>query len=162
MTAIMKKGSILCTCALLLTLLLALPGAAVANAVEAPGASTRVLITVGDTVIEAELNNSPAAAAFLKILPAALPMRRVYDREFYTVLSEALPFEGQQTFEQYELGDIAFWTKGDYFGILYSFDRPELSAPIVKVGRVTSSLDAFKTLGSNVVLKFELAKGEKQ
>lgn len=149
-----KKGSLVFSCVLLLALL----GAAIVRAAEEPATTATVRITAGDTIIEAELNNSPAAVAFLKTLPVTLSMRRLYDREFYTVLDEALPIEGQQAFEQYELGDIAFWTKGNYFGILYSFDRPQLSSPIVKVGSVTSSLEEVRNLGSGTAMKFELVK----
>lgn len=118
--------------------------------------TTKVRITAAMTVIEAEFNDSPAAREFITRLPLTLPMRRLHQREFYTVLDHGLPTQGQETHEIYELGDIAFWTRGDYFGILYSFDRPKMSAPIVKLGKVTSGLGIFEELDSRLEMRFEL------
>lgn len=84
-------------------------------------------------------------------------MQRLFDREYYAVLPKALSKEGKLQ-ETYELGDVAFWTSGDYFGLLFSYERPTLSAPVIVMGKVTTDLAVFDTLGGAVDMLFAIGK----
>ncbi len=116
---------------------------------------TLIRITAGEKVLFATLNDTQTARDFMATLPRTLPMKRLFDREYYAVLPKALSKEGK-TQETYELGDVAFWTRGDYFGLLFSYERPKLSAPIIVMGRMTSDLAVFDTLGDGIDMLFEV------
>lgn len=116
---------------------------------------TIVRITVGNKVLFATLNDTKTAQDFIATLPRTLPMKRLFDREYYTVLPTALSKEGRMQ-ETYELGDVAFWTAGDYFGLLFSYERPKLSAPIIVMGKVATDLAVFNTLEGAEDMLFEV------
>ena len=140
------------------TVLVGMTAGALAASGQANGPKeTLIRITAGDKVIFAALNESKTAQDFIATLPKTLSMQKLHEREFYTVLPTALSKDGT-TQETYELGDVAFWTKGNYFGLLYSYDRPQLSAPIIVIGKVTSDLAVFNTLNRAVDMRFEVEK----
>jgi hypothetical protein len=117
---------------------------------------TQIRITAGSTIVYGYLNNTRTAQDFIATLPRTLPMIRLHDAEYYTVLPAPLSLEGihQRT---YESGDIAFWTSGDFFGVIFR-ERPPLRNPIIVIGRVTSDLTIFNNLGRNVDMRFEIAR----
>lgn len=84
--------------------------------------SNQIEINTGDTVIEAELNNSPAAQKFKEQLTQTISMQRMGDHEYYGRLEEDLVLsENLQT--GYSIGDLAFWTPGNLFALY--FDEPD-------------------------------------
>ncbi|MGL4208539.1 MAG: cyclophilin-like fold protein [Candidatus Adiutrix sp.] len=125
------------------------------NAMANDGGGVPIKITVGEQVITAVLNDSPASLEFIRSLPQEISMARLFDREYYAVLPEALPIHGP-TQTTYELGDVAFWTRGNYFGLLFSHERPTLSAPIIIMGQVTSDLSVLAALGPAETMLFEV------
>lgn len=122
---------------------------------EATGTAIRII--AGDITLSAVLDDNKTAREFIATLPRTLPMQRLFNREYYTVLPTALSKDGK-TQESYELGDIAFWTSGDYFGLLYSYERPKLSSPIIVIGKITSDLAIFNTLDRTMDMRFEIVK----
>ena len=139
-----------------LILLVSVSAASLANSNQESGRKeTTIRITSGDKVILATLNDTQTAQDFIATLPRTLPMKRLFDREYYAVLPTALSKEGKRQ-ETYELGDIAFWTSGDYFGLLFSYERPKLSAPIIVMGKVTTDLAVFDTFGEAANMLFEV------
>lgn len=140
--------------AMMLTTVMSMTSAVLAASGE-DNRQTIVRITVGNKVLFATLNDTKTAQDFIATLPRTLPMKRLFDREYYTVLPTALSKEGRMQ-ETYELGDVAFWTAGDYFGLLFSYERPKLSAPIIVMGKVTTDLAVFNTLEGAEDMLFEV------
>lgn len=64
--------------------------------------------------------------------------------------------EGGKLRETYAPGEVAFWTPVDCFGLLFSYERPKLSAPTIVMGKVNADPAAFDTLGGAVDMLFEV------
>jgi hypothetical protein len=56
--------------------------------------STPIIITVGDKVITATLDNSELSQEFIKLLPQTISMSRLKDREYYGRIQEAFQQTG--------------------------------------------------------------------
>ena len=88
-------------------------------------------------------------------LPAAQAFGAWFGQWFSPYQANPLGLNPLRTLLQ-QLGDVAFWTRGDYFGLLFSYERPKLSAPIIVMGRMTSDLAVFDTLGDGIDMLFEV------
>lgn len=123
----------------------------------AESAASEISITVGDTVISAELNDSEAAREFAAALPMTVSMTRMGEHEYYGSLDTPLTHtEDLQT--GYTVGDLAFWTPGNLFAVY--FDEPD-EAPegLMILGRITSNMDVFDDMASSVEMQIELREG---
>lgn len=116
---------------------------------------TDIRITIGDSAIEAVLNDSEAAKEFAAMLPVTLSMTRMGEHEYYGSLEMPLT-HGTDLQTGYTVGDLAFWTPGDLFAMY--FDEPE-DAPegLMILGRITTDLSVFDNLGSPEEVSIELA-----
>lgn len=120
-------------------------------------AASEISITVGDTVIFAQLNDSEAAREFAEALPVTVPMTRMGEHEYYGSLDTPLTHtEDLQT--GYTVGDLAFWTPGDLFAVY--FDEPD-EAPegLMILGRITSNMEVFDDMAGSVEMQIELREG---
>ena len=106
---------------------------------------TPITIAVGETSMTAILNDSDAAKSFIRLLPQTLSMNRLFDREYYTTLPEALASGGSDLQQTYEVGDVAYWPSQRYFGLLFDHTRP-LSSPIIILGKITSDVHVLETM----------------
>lgn len=123
----------------------------------AESAASEISITVGDTVISAELNDSEAAREFAAALPMTVSMTRMGEHEYYGSLDTPLTHtEDLQT--GYTVGDLAFWTPGNLFAVY--FDEPD-EAPegLMILGRITSDMAVFNDMASSVEMQIELREG---
>lgn len=116
-------------------------------------AGTRMTITAGGVSMSAVLDDSEATRSWLRTLPRQLPMTRLFDREYYATLPEALAHEGTTQLD-FEPGDVAYWPSGQYFGILFAHTRP-LSSPIVVLGKVSPhAVNQLEALGDTETMVF--------
>lgn len=123
----------------------------------AESAASEISITVGDTVISAELNDREAAREFAAVLPMTVSMTRMGEHEYYGSLDTPLTHtEDLQT--GYTVGDLAFWTPGDLFAVY--FDEPD-EAPegLMILGRITSDMAVFDDMAGSVEMQIELRAG---
>ena len=118
-----------------------------------PNEGQPVDIIMGERTITAVINDSSAGSNFLEMLPLPLTMARLYDREYYTALPKTLAVS-EPPVKDYQIGDIAYWPDWNYIGILFSKTRP-LSSPVIILGRVTSGLEIFEDMGSEIDLIFQ-------
>ncbi|SFV44163.1 cyclophilin-like fold protein [Mammaliicoccus sciuri] len=118
--------------------------------------SNQIEIKTGDTVIEAELNNSPAAQKFKEQLPQTISMQRMGDHEYYGRLEENLASsENLQT--GYSIGDLAFWTPGNLFALY--FDEPETDPEgLMILGKVISDIKEVVRLDNNEDMEIRIVK----
>lgn len=116
-----------------------------------------ITITVGDTVVSAQLNDSPAARQFAGMLPVTLSMTRMGDHEYYDALPDPITEEGNTLQTGYTVGDLAFWTPGDLFALY--FDEPERDPEgLIILGNITSDLSVFDLLGNPEEVTIQLVK----
>ena len=106
-----------------------------------------ITITVGNTIIEARLNESEAAQEFARQLPQTISMRRMGEHEYYGSLDESLT-HAENTQVGYEIGDIAFWTPGNLFALY--FDTPQSDPEgLMILGEITSDIEEVRALSNN-------------
>ena len=115
---------------------------------------TKIKITVGDTEIDAVLNNTVASQELINSLPVTVSMTRMGEHEYYGSIGKSLSeTDEQQT--GYEIGDIAYWTPGDL--LAFYFDEPDKDPEgLIILGRITTDISVFDNLKSNEQMKIEL------
>jgi hypothetical protein len=129
----------------------ATPAAATAEATPAaatdPNGGTPITIIIGDTRIEATLNDSAVAKEFAAMLPITLPWFRNAGIEYITELSAPLTETGP-FYTDVRAGDIVYYNPLDSITIIYA---PTSSVPtLTKMGVITSDLSVFRDLPDNV------------
>jgi hypothetical protein len=135
----------------------ATPAAATAEATPAaatdPNGGTPITIIIGDTRIEATLNDSAVAKEFAAMLPITLPWFRNAGIEYITELSAPLTETGP-FYTDVRAGDIVYYNPLDSITIIYA---PTSSVPtLTKMGVITSDLSVFRDLPDNVDMRIEL------
>lgn len=106
-----------------------------------------ITITIGSTVVTAQLNDTPAAQEFAASLPITVSMTRMGEHEYYGSLEAPLSEEGNTLQTGYEVGDLAFWTPGDLFALY--FDEPQREPEgLMILGRITSDISIFDGMGN--------------
>lgn len=132
-----------------------LPTPAPVNAA-ANTATTPVIVTIGDIELEGYLNDSAESRQFIRMMPITVSMVRFGGREYYGGIQGriSLTREGQFHFEN---GDITYSPRNNTVAIFYAqTDRPNLTMPIVPLGKVTSDLAIFDNLGRSADVSFRL------
>lgn len=117
-----------------------------------------VRITIGNTVIDGVLNNSPEAHQFMAMLPQTITMGEFGGREYYGGISGSIAVESQGKYN-FEDGEITYCPANNTAAIFYSqSDRPNLTMEIFSMGKVVSDLAVFDQLDSRVDITFELVQ----
>lgn len=121
-------------------------------------AETALTITIGDTVLEGVLYDTPLAQEISGYFPLTVSMFGFGGREYYGGV-DFYPENwegGQVTFEN---GDITYCEAHHNMAIFYAqTDDPILSVEVSPIGRVTSDLAVFDSLSGNVDVTFALAE----
>lgn len=121
---------------------------------EEPAATIDIILTAGDTVITATLDNSETTSEFLATLPRTLTMNRYGDREYYGRI-EAISENGE-TIADFENGDVTYYPAGPSFAIFFAGEDRSDQSGLIRIGKITSDLSVFDTLGESVEIQIEL------
>lgn len=116
--------------------------------------TTNIVITAGDVVITATLDNSETTEAFLATLPRTLTMNRYGDREYYGRI-EAISENGE-SIPDFENGDVTYYPAGPSFAIFFDGEDRSSQGGLIRMGKITSDLSVFDTLGETVEVQIEL------
>ena len=116
--------------------------------------TTDIVIIVGDAAITATLDNSETTEAFLATLPRTLTMNRYGDREYYGRI-EAIPENGE-SIPDFKNGDVTYYPAGPSFAILFDGEDRSSQGGLIRMGKITSDLSVFDTLGETVEVQIEL------
>ena len=125
---------------------------------EALAEQTVIRLAFGDTVMSAVLDDSETSRAFIKMLPLTLTMNRYADREYYAVLGE-LPENGV-AIDDFENGDVAYYTDGKSLAIFFGNADTSSQDGLIRMGRITSDLSLFDTVGERAEVTISLSAGE--
>lgn len=129
------------------------------QSVEASSAEmAEITMTVGDTVITAELTDSETTRAFLETLPRSLTMNRYGEREYYGRI-DALSENGE-AIPDFENGDVTYYPAGPSFAIFFAGEDSSNQGGLIRMGRVTSDLSVFDTLGDTVEMHITIQEQE--
>lgn len=115
----------------------------------------RIAMTTGTTVITADLHDNPTTRDFVASLPVTMPMTRWGEREYYGKVDKRLSDKGRQQ-NGFEDGDVAYYVPGTSFAVFFNNKvNPDISHLIV-MGKVTSDLSVFESLGESLTVRIEL------
>ena len=119
---------------------------------------TAITITVGDTVLDGVLYDTPLANEIREYFPLTVSMVGFGGREYYGGV-DFYPenWEGGQT--TFENGHITYCEDHHNMAIFYAqTDDPILSVEVSPIGMITSDLSVFEELPRNVDVTFALAE----
>ena len=125
---------------------------------EADTEQPEIELSFGDTVMTAVLDDSETSRAFIKMLPLTLTMNRYADREYYAALGE-LPENGA-VIDDFENGDVTYYTDGKSLAIFFGNADTSSQDGLIRMGRITSDLSLFDTVGESVEVTISLAESE--
>ena len=125
---------------------------------EADTEQTEIELSFGDTVMSAALDDSETSRAFIKMLPLTLTMNRYADREYYAALGE-LPENGA-AIDDFENGDVTYYTDGKSLAIFFGNADTSSQSGLIRMGRITSDLSLFDTVGEHAEVTISLAESE--
>ena len=119
---------------------------------------TEIELSFDDTVMTAALDDSETSRAFIKMLPLTLTMNRYADREYYAALGE-LPENGV-AIDDFENGDVTYYTDGKSLAIFFGNADTSSQSGLIRMGRITSDLSLFDTVGERGEVTISLSAGE--
>ena len=117
---------------------------------------TAIQILAGSHVLDGVIYDTALAQELKERFPMTVSMGRYGGREYYGGIdfTPAAAGNGQLNFEN---GDITYCRTNNTMAIFYAqTDRPNLTMEVVPIGKVTSDLSVFDTLGSSESITFRL------
>ena len=119
---------------------------------------TEIELAFGDSVMTAVLDDSETSRAFIRMLPLTLAMNRYADREYYAALGE-LPENGA-AIDDFENGDVTYYTDGKSLAIFFGNADTSSQDGLIRMGRITSDLSLFDTVGESEEVTISLSESE--
>ena len=115
-----------------------------------------ILITFGETVVSATLDNNPTANDFRSLLPLAVTLEDHAGTEKITYLPRKLSTAGAPDGFTPVAGDLAYYAPWGNLAIYYRDFR--YSPGLIRLGRITSPLEALRFKG-DVQARIAIAQG---
>jgi len=110
-----------------------------------PSKETKVVLTIGDTKVEAVLNDSTTAKDLLSKLPYTVRLNR-YEFDYCGIIQQPLNFDESDMHNGWKDGDICL--AGDYFTILFAGqEQSESHSGLITIGRIENNLSLIEKLG---------------
>lgn len=122
--------------------------------------ATALDITVGTKKLAGVLEATPLAEEIRAMMPLTVTMVNYGNREYYGGI-ETRPQNISGGSLYFENGDITYCPRNNTLAIFYAKarkDRPPLTMEVIKIGRVTSDLAVFDTLGSSEAISFAVSR----
>ena len=122
--------------------------------------ATKILLSLGEVKLEAELNDSETAKAIEKALPLEISLSRWGD-EYYGSCAVAVE-QFEDTRELMEIGELAYWPPGKAFCIFFgptpasNDNRPRAASAVNPIGNLKGDVASLKELGPNIQVRIEL------
>ena len=117
--------------------------------------SINIKIEAEGIIIKGTLTPSETANDFLELLPLEIKMTNFYDREYAGGLGTELSTNGKRI-DTFTNGDITYYVAGRALAIFYDKDDSSRQGDLIKMGKITSSLDYFKDLSDEEVFTVSL------
>ena len=118
---------------------------------------TKILLTVGEHQLSAELNDSAVSSQFVETLPASIRMTRWGDEYYGSCGISASETDGAR--EIMSVGEIAFWNPGSALCLFFgptpasTDEKPRAASPVVPMGFITGDVSVLKSLGGSIDLE---------
>jgi len=121
---------------------------------------TEIILTAGDTIIPAGLNDSRAARELIGRLPCTVRLHR-YEHDYCGVMSPPLSYDEGDLHHGWQNGDIAFAADGGYFAILYKDEEiSQQFGNLVTLGKLSGAPSVMESLDAEISLRIELKKAQ--
>lgn len=117
--------------------------------------NTKISVNVNGKTLEGELHDTALAAEIKSHFPLKVYLYGWGGREFYGSLdfTPKTKVKGQFRFDN---GDITYCAQNNSIAIFYAqTSRPNLTMEVVPIGKITSDLSVFSSLGSGADFTFE-------
>ncbi|MDE6788434.1 MAG: hypothetical protein K2J47_03840 [Ruminococcus sp.] len=117
---------------------------------------TNIQISVGDHELEGVIYDTPLAKEIMEMMPLTVSMVGYGGREYYGSMPSVPKNsgDGQLNFEN---GDITYCPTNNTLAIFYAqTSRPNLTMEVIPIGKVTSDLSVFDTLGIRENITFSI------
>ena len=104
-----------------------------------------IRITAGDVSLQAELNDSPVAAAILAALPIEASGNRWGEEIYFSIPVHEKGAPDARA--DMEVGELAYWPPGNAFCIFFGptpasdGDQPRAASPVNPIGRVVDDVE---------------------
>jgi len=124
---------------------------------------TEIIITIGDTIVTAELDNSDTAQQFVNLLPQTISMTRGRERVYYGRINDgSLGYNEEDIKVEAENGDLAYWFSGNSLSLFFNVTEgnSDVNSGIVVFGKITSDLSALYKMDSSETMTVTLASDE--
>ena len=126
--------------------------------------TTPIRISAGDVSVEAELNDSPTAAAVLDALPIEESGNRWGDEIYFSIpVTQPLASDARADMQ---VGELAYWPPGQAFCIFFGptpasdSDAPRAASPVNPIGRVVGDAKSLKTVPDGCTVRIERQQAE--
>ena len=118
----------------------------------AMGADMKIQISINNTKIYGELNDSAASNDLWRQLPLKLKMYPHQSREIYANMSL---IHSDKTVNSYNVGDIAYWTPGDALVLYYG---PGYTDNLIIMGKMTTDYSELSEITKPTMVLIERIK----
>lgn len=118
------------------------------------GTLPAMVIDIGKSTLQVELNDGQAAAQLAAALPLEVSMTRWGD-EYYGTLPVSIS-SGERRRDLFEIGEVALWPSGNALCIFFGptpasvADEPRMASPGIPLGRVVSGVNVLGPLGARL------------
>jgi len=118
------------------------------------GTLPAMVIDIGKSTLQVELNDGQAAAQLAAALPLEVSMTRWGD-EYYGTLPASIS-SGEKRRDVFEIGEVALWPSGNALCIFFGptpasvADEPRMASPGIPLGRVVSGVNVLGPLGAHL------------
>ena len=121
-------------------------------------AETAIKITIGEAVLDGVIYDTALAQEIKEYFPLTVSMVGYGGREYYGGV-DFYPKNLESGKKTFENGDITYCEAHHNMAIFYAqTDNPTLSVDVIPIGKVTSELSVFETLGNQETFTFSLAE----
>lgn len=119
---------------------------------------TNIQISVGDYELDGVIYDTPLAKEIMEMMPLTVSMIGYGGREYYGSMPSVPENSGNGQLN-FENGDITYCPTNNTLAIFYAqTSRPNLTMEVIPIGKVTSDLSVFDTLGSRENITFSIKK----
>ncbi len=121
--------------------------------------STKIRITAGPVVVEAELNDSPSAQAIAQALPFESRVNTWGEEIYFSIPVECELQEDART--EMAIGEMGYWPPGHALCLFFgrtpasTGDEPRAASPVNPVGRLLSDPGVLKDVEPGTTIRVE-------
>lgn len=118
--------------------------------------SKTIEIRIGEKEFDANLNDTKIAKEIYSNLPIEASGSRWGDEIYFSI---PVDMDNEKPQSEVEIGDLAYWPKGNGFCIFYGItpastgDKPRPASPVTVIGKIKASPEELRSLSSTKNIK---------